>query len=238
MTFHPYTYYFFILIIICFIDWAHAARPLIVDDARIVDSKACQLESWMKKNTGSIEYWTLPACNFTHNLELTFGGAVISNSDNAKNPNILIQGKTLFKPMEINGWGIGLAIGAIHNPTININRNLTGDLYAYIPTSFSFRDGHVVLNTNVGWLYRRSESNEHHLTLGVGSEILFTKNSWLVAEIFGQNQGKPFFHIGFRYWIYPDHIQVDTTYGNRFGSGNDEQWFTVGLRLISPAFLP
>ena len=74
--------------------------------------------------------------------------------------------------------------------------------------------------------------------LGLGSEILLTKNTWLIAETFGQNQGRPFFHVGFRYWLYPDHIQIDTTYGNRFGAGTDEQWFSVGLRLISPAFLP
>ncbi|MCX7627950.1 MAG: hypothetical protein N2Z69_05995, partial [Methylophilaceae bacterium] len=28
----------------------YAARPMITDDARIVDAKACQLESWVKKN--------------------------------------------------------------------------------------------------------------------------------------------------------------------------------------------
>jgi hypothetical protein len=54
---------------------AHAARPMITDDARIVDTKSCQIESWVKKSHDSTEYWALPACNFTGNLELTFGGA-------------------------------------------------------------------------------------------------------------------------------------------------------------------
>ena len=27
---------------------AHAARPMLTDDARIVDPKACQLESWVR----------------------------------------------------------------------------------------------------------------------------------------------------------------------------------------------
>lgn len=48
---------------------AHAARPMITDDARIVDAKACQVESWVKDNKGSTEYWAIPACNFTGNLE-------------------------------------------------------------------------------------------------------------------------------------------------------------------------
>ena len=32
---------------------AHAARPLITDDARLVDAKACQVESWVRTNKDS-----------------------------------------------------------------------------------------------------------------------------------------------------------------------------------------
>ena len=225
--------------LICIFNDTYAARPLIVDDARIVDGKACQVESWARKNTGSYEFWALPACNFTGNFELTAGSAVITDSDTAKNPNLLFQGKTLFKHMEINGWGTGLAVGAVHNPTINVERNLTGDLYAYIPTSFSFLDGRLFINTNIGWLYRRAESGTHHATFGIGSEILVTGRTWLIAETFGQSHGgNPFYHVGLRQWVIQDHVQIDATYGNRFISGIDEQWFTIGLRLISPAFLP
>jgi hypothetical protein len=216
----------------------YAARPLIVDDARIVDRKACQVESWTRKNTGSYEFWALPSCNFTGNFELTAGSAAIID-DTAKNPNLLFQGKTLFKRMKTNGWGIGLAVGAVHNPTINVERNLTGDLYAYIPTSFSFLHDRLFINTNIGWLYRRSEQGAHHITLGIGTEILITGKTWFIAETFGQSHGgNPFFHVGVRQWVKQDHVQIDATYGNRFISGIDEQWFTLGLRLITPAFLP
>lgn len=218
---------------------SHAARPLIVDDARIVDSKACQIESWARKNTDSGEFWALPSCNFTGNFELTTGSAVILDSGATKNPNLLFQGKTLFKHMDINGWGTGLVVGAVHNPTINVERNLTGDLYSYIPTSFSFHDGQLIINTNLGWLYRRAESNTHHFTFGLGMEISIAAKTWFIAETFGQTHGgNPFFHIGVRYWVLQDHIQIDTTYGNRIYNGFSEQWVTVGLRLISPAFLP
>ncbi len=42
---------------------AHAARPMYTDDARIVDPKSCQVESWIRFNRDSTEYWALPACN-------------------------------------------------------------------------------------------------------------------------------------------------------------------------------
>ena len=44
---------------------AQAARPLVTDDARIVDPKACQLETWTRFNRGSTEHWVQPACIFT-----------------------------------------------------------------------------------------------------------------------------------------------------------------------------
>lgn len=216
----------------------YAARPLIVDDARIVDRKACQVESQGRKNPDNFEFWALPACNFTGNLELTADGAMMTDSG-AKNPNLLFQGKTLYKSIEVNGWGSGLVMGGVHNLTINAERNLTGNLYAYLPTTFSFLDGRLFLNTNIGWLYRRSESSSHHLTLGIGFEILIANRTWFIAETFGQtNGGNPFYHIGLRYWILQDHVQIDTTYGNRSVSGADEQQFTIGLRLLSSPFFP
>jgi hypothetical protein len=47
---------------------------MLTDDARIVDPKSCQLESWVRDSKHVTEYWALPACNVGENLELTIGG--------------------------------------------------------------------------------------------------------------------------------------------------------------------
>jgi hypothetical protein len=44
---------------------AHAARPFVTDDARVVDRGGCQIETFYKeqrKYSGS-EFWFMPACN-------------------------------------------------------------------------------------------------------------------------------------------------------------------------------
>ncbi len=208
-----------------------AARPMITDDARIVDAKACQLESWVKKNPDSTEYWALPACNFTGNLELTFGGARTREDGTIRTTDVVMQGKTLFKAMDTDGWGIGLAAGTVRHPQAD-----TRDWYAYVPTSFSFRNDAVVVHTNVGWL-REGEARRNRLTWGLGTEAQLAERTWLIAETFGQNQGKPFHQLGLRHWLVPDRIQLDATYGNRNGGGG-ERWFSIGLRLLSVPFLP
>lgn len=213
---------------------AYAARPMNTDDARIVDPKACQLESWVKSPKGHTEFWAQPACNFTGNLELTMGGALSRESGSTRGSAQMLQGKTLFKTLETNGWGWGLAAGMSRDP----RRDAGGghDMYAYVPVSWSLADDKVVLHTNLGWL-REQGTRSNHLTWGLGSEIQLRERTWLIAETYGQGSGKPLVQVGMRYWVVPDRVQIDATYGNRIGEGN-QRWFSLGLRLLTPSFLP
>jgi hypothetical protein len=216
---------------------AHAARPMITDDARIVDAKACQLETWVKKQPDTTEYWALPACNFTGNLELTFGGARGNDAEGTRTTDVVLQGKTLFKTLEPNGWGLGLTFGGVRHPPVEAEGNLIGDLYANVPASLSFKDDRLVLHANLGVLHEK-EAKRYRMTWGLGSETRLIEHTWLIAEVFGQNEGKPFYQAGFRFWIVPDRVQIDTTYGDRAGQGTGERWFSIGLRLLSTPFLP
>lgn len=217
---------------------AHAARPMITDDARIVDAKACQVESWAKTNRGSDEFWALPACNFSGNLEITAGAARTREGGALHTTDLVLQGKTIFRPLETNNWSWGLAIGHVQHP--DHRSRFGGDVYAYVPATFSFRDDRVFVHTNLGWL-REQQNGRHHATWGIGTEVQMTDRTWLIGEGFGQNQGSPFYQFGVRHWIVPNHVQIDTTYGNRLGSGGvrgEERWFSLGLRLLSLPFLP
>jgi hypothetical protein len=205
---------------------------MVTDDARIADAKACQLESWVKRNPDRTEIWALPACNFTGNLELTLGGTTTREAGRTRAPDAVVQGKTLFKAMDPNGWGVGLAAGAIRHPDAG-----SRDWYAYVPASFSFRDDAVVIHTNLGWL-REDETRRSRLIWGLGTEVQLAEGTWLIAETFGQNQGKPFHQLGLRHWLVPNRIQLDATYGDRNGGGSGERWTSIGLRLLSAPFLP
>ena len=224
----------FVLTFVLRLPTAHAARPLITDDARLVDAKACQVESWVRTNKDSKEYWALPACNFTGNLELTFGGARTSEATGTRTTDIMLQGKTLFKTLEPNGWSIGLAAGAVRHPA---DSKRVSELYSYVPASFSYFSDKLVIHTNVGALHNTLTSSTRG-TWGVGTETALIENTWFIAEAFRQKSGRPFFQVGVRHRIVPNRVQVDATYGNRFGSASDERWFSIGVRLLSPAFLP
>lgn len=112
-----------------------AARPFITDDARLTTGGSCQLESWMRVNQNSNEFWALPACNPTGNFEFTFGGGIAKAQGEQATNDYVLQAKTLIRPLETNGWGWGLAFGRIRHPAINPGPNMFGNTYAYIPLS-------------------------------------------------------------------------------------------------------
>lgn len=217
-------------------DDVEAARPLITDDARIVDRKACQVETWTKRNRGSTEYWALPACNPTGNLELTLGGARTSEFGETTTTDVLMQGKTLFRPLEPNGWAIGLVIGNLRHPA-EPRHDVLGNFYSYIPASFSFNHDALVLHTNIG-TSRPQNAASHRPTWGVGAEIEVTKSLYLIPEMFNHIGGRPQYQAGIRYWVVHNRVQLDATYGDRLGQFTEGRWFSLGLRLISPPFLP
>lgn len=214
---------------------AHPARPMITDDARTVDPYACQVESWVRTNRGSREYWALPACNFTGNLELTLGGARTRDATGSETSDVIFQGKTLLKPLETNGYGIALAAGYAGHPAAHAGRPLGGP-YMNMPVSFSLADDRVVLHTNVGARHVRDEGRAR-ATWGLGSETLISPRVFLIAETFGESRSNASYQLGVRYWIVPNHVQVDTTYGNQYGNKSDARWFSIGLRLLSVPFL-
>ena len=215
---------------------AHAARPLITDDARIVDPKSCQLETWVRKNTQSTEYWALPACNPTGNVELAFGGAMTRELGATHLSDVQVQAKTVFRKLEPNDWGVGLAVGHLRRPG-EPRRDLVGGMYGYVPVSVSFADDAAVVHVNVG-VSRPSERSAHRATWGVGGEVKVNDRVYFIPEVFNQTGGRPFFQAGVRYWIVPGRVQVDATYGDRIGHSNGERWISVGMRLLTPAFLP
>ncbi|UUX96985.1 hypothetical protein [Aquabacterium sp. J223] len=216
---------------------AQAARPMIVDDARIVDPKACQLETWGRRNDDGHEVWALPACTVADNLELTVGAGRLRSDGEPSQTDVVVQAKTVLRPLTADGWGLAVMLGNVqHRPT---GGGPPGDLALNLPASVAFGGDRVVLHANVGLLHARGHHGGTRLTGGLGSETVLHPRLTLVAESFKTAVGKPLWHLGLRIWLVPDRVQVDATLGDRWGgSDRRDRWVSMGLRLLTPAFLP
>lgn len=215
-----------------------AARPMVTDDARIVDAKACQVESWVRaERHGTNQFWAVPACTPVENFEITVGAGLERSVGQERMADSLLQFKSLLRPLRTNDWGLALSLirsverglepGARDAPSHALN----------LPLSVSLRDDAWVLHVNAG-LREDRVGRRTHATWGLGSEVMLRDRLQLIAETYGESGHRPFAHGGLRYWLVPDKVQVDTTVGTRVRAGSSERWFTIGVRLLSPAFLP
>lgn len=211
---------------------AHAGRPMVVDDATLTNPYSCQIETWSQKNADSKEYWLLPACNFTGNFELAFGGGRI-NTDTSHDAYATVQGKTLFKPLTSNDWGMGLSFGT----QINTTQNSHPDWFANVPISVSFMNDQLLIHSNLGWS-KENLSKRNLMTWGIGSEISPWQPVTFTAEIYGNQHDKPFYQLGLKHMLIKDRLQIDATYGDHFNTAGDSSFFSVGIVVLTNPFLP
>lgn len=232
------------LILVCLLTSApgtsQAARPMITDDARIVDPKSCQVESWVQSYRGHrTDLWALPGCNPFGWFELTLGGAYGWGPGNENEKRLFAQFKTLFRTLdEPGGWGWGVSVGTL-DTWYSPKRASLFEPYVNIPVSVSLADDRVVMHLNVGAVHTRGLSGAWDATWGIGTEIYLNERTFLIAETFGRQGEGSSGQFGIRYWVIPDRVQIDTTLGSRFESPvSAYRWISVGLRLLSPPFLP
>ncbi|MEY3792421.1 MAG: hypothetical protein RLZ31_702 [Pseudomonadota bacterium] len=220
---------------IFYLNLSYAARPMLTDDARIVDPKACQLESWIRDSKHITEYWALPACNVSENLEVTIGGSLEGESGHSSFANELYQMKSIIQPIAINQTGYSIVLGNGRDPKRTMNKVIQ-DWYLNVPISYPYND-RLVIHTNLGVTHLTDEKTEK-MNWGLSSEYNYNEHIDLISEIFNQSSNSTYFQFGLRYWLIKNRAQIDTTYMNSFNHIGEDQSFSIGLRLLSLPFLP
>jgi hypothetical protein len=201
------------------------------DDAALVNEKGCEVESWAQRDVSQTEYWMLPACNFGGNLELTLGGARIAGNGHTQSL-VVVQGKTLFRPLSTNGWGIGMAVGS----QFDADHAADGTVFVNLPLSFSFHDDRVLLHINAGWLHQRATGADV-ATWGVGTEWQWSERSAVALETFRQDAGKPYYQFSIRHQL-SERLQIDANYGDRFDRSEGGRFFSIGIVLFADNIIP
>jgi hypothetical protein len=211
---------------------AHAARPFVTDDARVVDPQGCQVEIFYKRQREfrESEFGFLPACNPWRRVELSLGGTWTDSSQAGDSRTLSLQAKTLLVPLETNGSGFAFTLGAAQVSAFP-SRSVWNP-YVIGIGSFSFLDDRVVLHANLGAL----RDNQLHLTRGtwgIGAEVLLVApRLYAILETYGQRLEKPTLHGGVRLWVVPNRVQVDATVGYQHATPFDRRFATLGLRVL------
>jgi hypothetical protein len=210
---------------------AHAARPFVTDDARVVDAGGCQIETFIKRQQklDEREFWFLPACNPFGRVELTLGKTWVDGTSPGDSRVDILQAKTLIKPLETNGYGLAFTVGAGRVQPFQASRTLNP--YINGIGSFSFLNDRIVMHANVGAVDDK-QARMTRATWGLGAEIALNPRLYGIVETYGQRADKPTAHVGLRIWVVPNKVQIDGTVGAQ-NSGPPERVFrSVGLRVL------
>jgi len=220
------------LLVLLALPWAaHAARPFVTDDARIVDPQGYQIETFIKqqRNFNETEYWFLPATNPWGRVELTLGGIWVNSAINNDTSSLVAQAKTLIKPLETNGYGLALTVGVLRTVPLDPGPAETNPFFNGI-ASFSLADDAVVIHTNLGARWDDTK-NRTRKAGGIGAEIRLHERLYGIVETYGEQGQQATRHAGLRIWVVPSRVQVDSTVGYQ-QADPDRKFFTVGLRLL------
>jgi hypothetical protein len=207
---------------------AQAGRPMVVDDAVLTSPGHCQVESWIQHTATQLERWAVPACNVGGQWELAAGIGHIDPDGAAAYRYGVVQAKTVFHPLQTNGWGIGLTIA--HQ--FRQGEGLAGDLSAIVPLSVSLWDDQVLLHMNGGWIHTRSGDDKGFAAAGVEWALLPTLS--LTLEAYGTQHSHAFAQAGMSYTVIPDRLALDAGVGHSIGRAGGEHYVTAGLTLTGP----
>jgi hypothetical protein len=212
---------------------ALATRPMVVDDAGIEAPGNCQLESWTQRSAGQTEYWSVPACNFggvLHAWELSAGlGRIGPDGPGGAYRAGVLQAKTVFHPLQTNGWGIGLTLAN----QFRQGAGVAGDLSVLVPASLSRFDDRLLLHANLGWLRAHTDHRSDLFWAG-GAEWAARPRLALTLEAYGTARGHAMAQAGVRVTLVPDRVALDAGIGRRIGAGAAERYATIGLTVAGP----
>jgi hypothetical protein len=207
---------------------AHAARPLVAEDASVLAPRFCQLETWRQNNEDNKETWGAPHCGLAGNWELIAGiGQMRPPWNHSRgNPRVL-RTKTVLRPLAGNRWGVGLVL----SDQFNAGESLAGDLSLTIPLSVSLWRDQVLVHANAGWVRRQAGPNG--VTWALASEWNVSRLFGLTLEAYGAGHRHSYVQAGARYDLVPRRLTLDAAIGNRFGLRGVERYFAIGLTFTT-----
>jgi hypothetical protein len=224
---------------------AHAVRPFITDDARVVGDRAAQVESWLRLDRKTQEHWVAAAIGPVEPLEFSLGMVHGLAESKYTLAAPLLQFKVLARettPGVI--WpGVALVAGTLGPYGTGELKGEIWDNFGYLALSESLdsRD-HVLFHQNLGLLLVRGErGREPQITWGVGTQIHLFRGLHFVGEVFS---GDPYattssgaFQVGGRHFL-SRFVQLDATLGRGLWGGDTRLplWGSVGIRIASDPY--
>jgi hypothetical protein len=224
---------------------AHAVRPFITDDARVVGGGYLQLETWVLFDADHGEHWVTFGFGPLGPLELTagfvWGVAFAGERQGAGIQGPLLQLKSLLHPTRADHFpGIALTVGTLAPTGAGTFGAVAWTSYAYLALSQSFFADDLLIHVNIGLSVQNRGPTHPQFISGLGFQARLLGPFALVAEIVVGDVLDPeveggSVQAGYRL-LLSDDLQLDGTFGADLWGEGRGWWVTAGIRVVAPRF--
>ncbi len=180
---------------------AHAARPLVTEDAGVLSPHDCEWESvgisaHGRANAAERAWSNQIACGVGWRTQLALAH-VVAVGDGDSDPAWVLGGKTELLAGDDQPLALTLAYGASQGRPAGSRGYQPGGRSVNLVGSFSPLDGWTT-HVNLGWA-RDAAANANGFTWNVALEDSLSETVDLGAEWFGQQHARPQWGLGLRY---------------------------------------
>lgn len=208
---------------------AQAGRPLVTDDAGVLERGGCEVEGarLRAKATGSSETETSVqlTCGIGWSSQLA-ANATSLNADGSRSRGASLLGKTALWQSEQDAalalaWRLGWD-------------RATGESWRHAATDFNLIYSRplptdLTLHANLGHAIDRL-GDSRSTTWGIALEHAGFGGLAPMAELFGDDRESAWWNLGLRYTAVPERVFIDASYGRQFSDARTRLW-TVGFKL-------
>lgn len=211
---------------------AYAARPLVSDDAGVLDARECEIETYAERSrvSGEPANWgasVQPGCGIGWRTQLSL---IAARSDGMPATTRLgVAGKTAIIPLAESSAGLTIGYSfEWSRPSGQSFRSDTGLLIAI--ATFPFQQGWFA-HVNAGW-QRTQQLRENTPFWGVAIERESVGHTLLdlMAEAYRDSEASPWFALGARYRVIDQWLSINGSIAIKSGSER-EKLATLGARL-------
>jgi hypothetical protein len=218
---------------------AHAGRPMITDDASVVEHGDLQLESWAEWTRGARAAWFNVGVNPFGTTELSLGAAH-ADGDAGRGTPVAWQIKQLLRPHDDTAPGFALALRGEYDSRVDGGGSgLPGAQAVLALATWPLAGERLLLDVNLGALRARAD--------GGNADAYRTRAIWAVAldaevlpatraslEGFGVGSERLRWQAGLRHQAL-ERLQIDFAFGAQAGRWNATRQVNVGLVFVTPA---
>lgn len=215
---------------ICAVPACLAGRPLVTEDAGVLDAQACEVQAYALRQT---ERDASPAqgahvdlaCGVGSGTQLGLGYQRI-RQDGESNRTLEFNGKTAIRAMSEQETGLAVAYG--YGQASNPGSPLAHDQLV-LRLAASRPVGDFLVHGNLGLLRTRS-SPRNNLVWALAAEREGALGPVdLAVEVFGDNRNPAWAQLAARWVLIKERLNLDASIGQQ-ASGSRPRLVTVGLK--------